>query len=390
MLTLEGLEKWYVNTVKMKHGFAGTTPPDPIPLPDVTNIDGLLEGIADETENAFVAAAEYAGKLHGEDVAYKLQLPADIKRWYGLKKVGGMSVVVNQLIGNGDFDDATGWTKGAGITSFSVANNVATMVIPSGSGNNHYLRYGTGLTLTSGHVFYVKGVMHSANISETYIQINGTDMSTTVIVPQKATPANGVVSGVFTLSQNVTNANILFRFANVTLSAAGSGTLEKCVLMDLTLAFGAGNEPATAEEVEAIFPADYYDYSTGELIDAGVTKIVSKKANNASLQTITISNTIKNLDGYGMSCPGAYNYIDFEAKKFVQNVGSRAYASGDESDATVITDGTTTNYKLTTPVETSITIADDIKHEAGGTITFEDQLGADFLIPVHVDVRYIG
>ena len=390
MLTLEGLETWYTQTVKLKHAFAGTTAPDPIPLPDVTNVDGMLEGIAKETENAFVAAAEYAGKLHGEDMVYKLQLPADIKRWYGLKKAGGMSIVANQLIANGDFDDSTGWTKGGGITSFSVANNVATMVIPSGSGNNHYLRYATGSALTGGHKFYVKGVMHSTDISETYIQINGTDMSTTVIVPQKPTPANGVVSGVFTLSQNVTNANILFRFANVTLSVAGSGTLEKCVLIDLTLAFGAGKEPATAEEVEAIFPADYYDYSTGELIDAGVTKIVSKKANNASLQTITIPNSIKNLDGYGMSCPGKYNYIDFENKKFVQNVGSRAYASGDESDATVITDGVTTNYPLPAPVETSITIADDIKHEDGGTITFENQLGADYLIPVPVDVRYIG
>lgn len=38
----------------------------------------------------------------------------------------------------------------------------------------------------------------------------------------------------------------------------------------------------------------------------------------------------------------------------VQNVGSRAYASGDESNSAVTTDGKTTNYALTTPVVTEI------------------------------------
>lgn len=38
----------------------------------------------------------------------------------------------------------------------------------------------------------------------------------------------------------------------------------------------------------------------------------------------------------------------------VQNVGVRAYASGDESNSAVITDGTTTNYALTTPIVTEI------------------------------------
>ena len=38
----------------------------------------------------------------------------------------------------------------------------------------------------------------------------------------------------------------------------------------------------------------------------------------------------------------------------VQNVGSRAYASGDKSNSAVTTDGTTTNYALTTPDVTEI------------------------------------
>ena len=160
-------------------------------------------------------------------------------------------------------------------------------------------------------------------------------------------------------------------------------------LFDLTVMFGAGNEP-TLDEFKAMFPANYYAPSANTMMNAGVTAIVSKDADDSVVETITIPSAIKSLTGYGISCPGKYNYIDFEDKKFVQNVGSRAYASGDESDATVITDGTVTHYPLTTPVETDITIADDIAHADGGSITFEHPLGADYLVTVPVDVRYIG
>lgn len=36
--------------------------------------------------------------------------------------------------------------------------------------------------------------------------------------------------------------------------------------IDLTLMFGAGNEPATVAEFEKMFPLDYYDYNAGEVI----------------------------------------------------------------------------------------------------------------------------
>lgn len=50
----------------------------------------------------------------------------------------------------------------------------------------------------------------------------------------------------------------------------------------------------------------------------------------------------------------AYDEIDFVSHKAITRIGSRAYASGDESDTSVITDGTTTFYALTTPTETTL------------------------------------
>jgi hypothetical protein len=43
--------------------------------------------------------------------------------------------------------------------------------------------------------------------------------------------------------------------------------------------------------------------------------------------------------------------LDLLSDKATVNVGSRAYQSGDESDPDVLTDGTTTYYALTTPIE---------------------------------------
>lgn len=43
--------------------------------------------------------------------------------------------------------------------------------------------------------------------------------------------------------------------------------------------------------------------------------------------------------------------LDLRSDTATVNVGSRAYQSGDESDTSVITDGTTTYYALTTPIE---------------------------------------
>jgi hypothetical protein len=112
-----------------------------------------------------------------------------------------------------------------------------------------------------------------------------------------------------------------------------------------------------------------------------------------TISTYSIPASIQALEGYGWSAGTAYNYVDFERKVFVQNVGSRAYASGDESDNTVITDGTTTYYPLTTAVETDISqyITDDnlINVDSGGTLTFENQHGDDYRLPVPSEETYM-
>lgn len=50
-------------------------------------------------------------------------------------------------------------------------------------------------------------------------------------------------------------------------------------LFDLTAMFGVGNEPSTVEEFEKMFPNDYYQYNSGEIITADTESVVVQGRN---------------------------------------------------------------------------------------------------------------
>ena len=51
------------------------------------------------------------------------------------------------------------------------------------------------------------------------------------------------------------------------------------MIFDLTLMFGAGNEPATVEEFKTLFSDDYYPYNAGEIITADTESVVVRGQN---------------------------------------------------------------------------------------------------------------
>lgn len=77
---------------------------------------------------------------------------------------------------------------------------------------------------------------------------------------------------------------------------------------DLTLMFGAGNEP-TAEQFAAMFPAETYPYNPGEIISARTETIT------AGAETITT--------GFPelRSALAAHDYIDMDGGKIIRNIG---------------------------------------------------------------------
>ena len=62
-------------------------------------------------------------------------------------------------------------------------------------------------------------------------------------------------------------------------------------LFDLTRMFGAGNEPASVEEFEALYPASYYPYDAGSLLDVEMTGIESTAADESWSSSLAIPAT---------------------------------------------------------------------------------------------------
>lgn len=87
-------------------------------------------------------------------------------------------------------------------------------------------------------------------------------------------------------------------------------------IFDLTQMFGAGNEPSTVEEFEAMFPNDYYPYNAGEIVSAGTEEVAVGDT------AYPIPEAIRNLPGYGWSAGTARNWVDYENKKYYQCVQS--------------------------------------------------------------------
>ena len=79
-------------------------------------------------------------------------------------------------------------------------------------------------------------------------------------------------------------------------------------IIDLTLMFGAGNEP-TAEQFERMFPADSYQYNAGEIISSQTETIT------AGAETITT--------GFPelRSAIAAHDYIDMDGEQTIRTIG---------------------------------------------------------------------
>lgn len=82
--------------------------------------------------------------------------------------------------------------------------------------------------------------------------------------------------GIYTLQSSVKNGALYYR----AFAGATAGTYKFTLqLFDLTAMFGAGNEPSTVEEFEAMFPNDYYQYNAGEIVSAGTESVVEQGKN---------------------------------------------------------------------------------------------------------------
>lgn len=295
---------------------------------------------------------------------------------------------------------------------------------------------------TIGHVYWLRGCPANSSASTYYINTN-----------------NGAcyADGLRFTADSLTSRSIHIR---VESGVTANNVTFRLQFTDLTLMFGAGNEP-TLEECRTMFPADY-PYNAGTEIPLSVA---INDGVDVALQTPIIMDSypipaeIRNIEGYGWSAGTVYNYVDYERKMFVkcvdrvdmgtltwlyQSENERFYTSGlsgvikapasNSNKANLINQKYITNsyqsytdnqvcatltgnvfikdssytdasafqsalsgvysyYELATPVETDISayLTNDnlIEVESGGTLTFPNQNGNDYRMPVPSSETYM-
>lgn len=231
--------------------------------------------------------------------AYKKQIPSGAKL-ASVNKVGGKTIAWNQMIDPSrrdvdkiKFDESTkhfkydNWNA---INTIYICKNINVI-----KGHKYYI-FATDKIRYAILYLYGEGVKESLS--------KDTDKETYV---KKIITATGTgLVNLYLNRYNVTSENVSYFDGSINL-------------FDLTKIFGSGNEPSTPEEFEAMLPNDYYAYNEGELMSMSVNNVIY--TDTSSNQTShPIPQLIQNIDGYGWGAGTAYNYVDFENKKYYKCV----------------------------------------------------------------------
>lgn len=233
-------------------------------------------------------------------------------KYVSVDNVGGKSVVWNQLIKNGNFENSSLWvvndeSKG----DFTVSNGELT-----------YIQKTDGVNRITSELYGSKKLNHKYLLS---CQIKPSkDIYFTLVLAynyadgtDKKLASSGIwnnISGIIT-SKEDSDKSRKWIFQRNSLSEGDSYIVKNFMLFDLTQMFGAGNEPATVEEFEAMFPANYYPYSEQTIISSKTDRVDVASSDGTVTQQITTSFPVLNSAG------SVYDYIDLNEGKLHQMVG---------------------------------------------------------------------
>lgn len=233
------------------------------------------------------------------DTAYQKTVPTGAKLM-SIKSIGGRSIVFNQI-----FETYSGTNNGVTVTT--EADGTITL---NGTATATYINF-KNITPEQNkigkYMFKLLVLNNPDNINIGFGFLN------------RGKPTPTINSGSSVVIYNQTQSEIsLGKSTGISGFVVGTvftNVKIKIQIFDLTAIFGSGNEPASVEEFEKMFPADY-SYNAGEVVSAGVTEVAVGDTAHP------IPEAIKALPGYGWSAGTARNYVDYENKKYYKCIDS--------------------------------------------------------------------
>ena len=176
----------------------------------------------------------------------------------------------NQLTQYGDFSIATGtsWLREFG--NFTISNN--TLTLTNDNASHTYLDIFRRVPIVNAHKYLIGATIKTSRAIDNngiyfnLLNTNYTGISTTYRDSGDFVTKAKETWGIITANASDSNG---FVFYKVFASWTGADTIEfqKCILIDLTDWYGAGNEPTTVTEFRETFPNLYYPYSKKHLLN---------------------------------------------------------------------------------------------------------------------------
>ena len=208
-------------------------------------------------------------------------------KYVNVDKVGGKSIVWNQLYDRTKPTESR--TNGITFSHQEDGSFVATGKNIDGTMSYVY----TNVNVTAGHVYFSKSIK-PGDVGKSYL-------AGITIGSNAYDRGNGAIA---TASKTGIASFVVQMFEN---GAEAKNEVAHPRLFDLTLMFGAGNEP-TAEQFNAMFPAESYQYNAGEIISSRTETIT------AGAETITTG--FPELKSAGT----AHDVIDMDGGQVIRNV----------------------------------------------------------------------
>lgn len=226
--------------------------------------DALSLDLVDSATGTSVTAADasYLASLHVDGKAVQNgtptpSAPVDIRT---------ASLLWNELIHDGNFPSNTAYWSNHNNCSTSIADNVMTVTVTTGSSNVSYNKMLVqNVALDGSHKYYYTFETKSSKDTALrfYFMANnsGTNRWSGFNIKTNWTRTREIK-----IFPNTSQTFYRIQVENGAATTAGDTVqFRNFFMIDLTKAFGAGNEPSTTAEVEAMFPDAYYPYNAGTL-----------------------------------------------------------------------------------------------------------------------------
>ena len=177
-----------------------------------------------------------------------------------IRKIKGNTVVFNQLVDNGDFSEGT--LKFTGVnTTLSNNSDGSINALNKGSSGSCGIAHDLTSTIPSGHkvlvsIDYKRSSSTSSNCLFYLRRKNVGGFDQVVIGGIKSTQRR-VDSAIITTTDE---CYAIFVYPFLSGEDGSSTTIYSLMAIDLTVMFGIGNEPKTADEFRTLYPDSYYQY----------------------------------------------------------------------------------------------------------------------------------